>query len=284
MTLRYVTQNFITADTPIFASSEHEIYTTEHLHDVRPSYPFRFTGKGSVADPEWVCVDLITARRVDFTAIFNHNFFNPTINLKACDQSCFVSGSGSGMCPWGAQPVLHELSTRIPDGYVQFGGHRNLYQYLWERYRYFRLEVIDPDNAWIPHIGEWFLGRKKRFSSSVHLQPGREDGPKFYDGDVQTDYGQHWPTYYSTQETLKLTFRNIGDPQVQDEMHTWLRTIKEDFNGRFIIIPDDNLKFCYYVILKTKDGFATREIYGDEGEVRSWSFILETLTEGRITL
>ena len=50
--------------------------------------------------------------------------------------------------------------------------------------------------------------------------------------------------------------------------------------GRFVIVPDDEKPFCYYVVVENLRDFADRKIYGRSGELREWRLRLKSLTEG----
>lgn len=69
----YVIPNLIDVDTLCCVSSEDPVYVKEFLYCERPSKPFRFTGIGAPAAPEWICVTLDGVQPVSFAAIFNHN-------------------------------------------------------------------------------------------------------------------------------------------------------------------------------------------------------------------
>jgi len=57
MALLYAIENQIDVDTLCCVSSEDSTYLMEYLYNQRPSMPFRFTGSGSVGNPEWICID-----------------------------------------------------------------------------------------------------------------------------------------------------------------------------------------------------------------------------------
>ena len=77
-----------------------------------------------------------------------------------------------------------------------------------------------------------------------------------------------------------MAFSHVGDPAIVDEFQTFLRNVKQG-GGKFIIVPDDALKFCYYCVIDQQAEFAQRTAYSpDCGELREWVLPLQTLTEG----
>lgn len=277
MSVLYVLENKIDSDTLCCVSSEDALYEMEFLYNERPSKPFRFTGIGSIGNPEWICVEFTNsgAELITFAGIFNHNFVLSAIGdelaLKACDDIC----EGSGACDWDAPDREWDLTGRVITNF------RNIYQTLGRTYPSWRLDLIDQNNTYgYGEIGDFVLAEYQTFSSGVHLRPGRADGPIFYAGNQRTDYGQDWPANLSNCEILELAFSNVGDPAVVDEFHTFLKAVKQG-GGKFIIVPDNALKFCYYCVITQEADFAQRTAYNAEcGELREWVLPLKTLTEG----
>ena len=275
---KYVITNLINSDVLDSVSSEDAVYVQENLYNVRPSFPFRFTGVGSAGNPEWICVEFPIPRKITFVGLFNTNFIrnhhSDVLTLKGCDTGC-----GSGGCNWAAP----DFSLDLLDSWTP--NHRNLYSKLDERRLGWRLDIINSRNpdSYL-EIGDYVLGNWKKFSKNVHLQPGRDDGPDFRMGNQRTYFGQDWTNYFSeTEQSFTMKFMNTGDPQVVDEFKVFLTAVQSQ-GGKFILIPDDDTPFAYYVVITRMDDFARRILYGLTGEVREWEVDLRTLTEGIILI
>lgn len=275
---KYVITNLVNSDTLDSVSSEDPVYVQENLYNVRPSFPFRFTGLGSVGNPEWICVEFPIPRKLTFVGLFNTNFVrnhhSDVLKLKGCDTGC-----GSGGCNWDAPDFELNLLDRWT------ANHLNLYSKLAERRLGWRLDVINSRNpdSYL-EIGDYVLGNWSKFSKNVHLQPGRDDGPVFEMGNQRTYYGQDWTNYRSESEQFfEMKFVNTGDVQVVDEFKVFLTAVMNQ-GGKFVLIPDDSTPFAYYVMIVNMDDFARRVMYGLTGEVREWDITLKTLTEGIVLI
>lgn len=275
----YVTENLIDLASLCCASSEDPIYPMENLYCERPSKPFRFTGIGAPAAPEWICVTLASGQQVSFVGIFNHNLTamitaGDELRLKGCDDGCPVSGAPSaGICDWDNPDYELDLQPRLV---VNFN---NLYRKLLKTYISWRLDIIDQANPdGYVEIGEFVLGERRAFSKDVHLQPGRADGPVFNMGNKRTFYGQDWAVYLSDQERLNLRFKNLNDPNTFDEFHHFLRTIQRNA-GRFIIVPDEDHPLCYYVQVENLSDYSQLLVHGNQ-DLREQQIGLITLTKG----
>jgi len=277
MAVRYLIENIIDETTLCCTSSEDDLYVKEFLYNKRPSKPFRFTGVGSAGDPEWICIESTVSggERVTFAGIFNHNLTalaggNDELRLKFCSDPCEESGS----CDWDAPDVEIDLKPRM------ITNRNDLYRITDQTYPSIRFDFIDENNGdGFIEVGELVLGLVQSFGAGVHLQPGRADGPAFYRGNKRTDYGMDWPVKLADSERLDLTFVNVGDPTVQDEIQTFLLAV-ENSGGKFIIVPDDALKFCYYVMIDKDSDFAERGPYCPTDELRTWTMPLKTLSKG----
>ena len=278
MSLLYVIENQIDVDSLCCVSSEDTTYLMENLYNQRPSYPFRFTGSGSAGSPEWICIDFPESggRNITFAAVFNHNLTdlsggNDELALKGCVDDCMSSGA----CDWDNPDSEADISGRVV---TDFG---NLFYsgFDWT-YPAFRLDIIDESNPDVVEIGEFFLGVSQQFPAGVRLSPGRADGPHFYMGRNTTHYGQDWTDYRSAAERLEPQFTNLNDPDTVDAFHTFLKSVMAN-GGKFIIVPDDNVPFAYYVVVENLADYANRKIYNpDAYELREWTLKLKTLTEG----
>ena len=300
--LLWSTENFLNEDCTFWSSSEHSLYVHENLYNERPSKPFRTEDDdiGEAGNPAWVCVDLGTYSGVGWNptlaCLFNHNLTQleaagDELSLLGCDDGC---PGESGACVWfsGFPGCTVDLTVSPCTGLSQpIENFKSLFRKFncSPGHRYWLLNIIDQNNTdGYIEIGEWWLGEWNRFHTGspdpnwVHLQPGREDGPIFYRGDNETHYGQDWPAYFSETEQLILTFKNVNNPCYVDEMHVFLRSVMAN-GGRFVLIPDERMPFCYYVIIKNNK-YAQRLVYGAEGELREWRFELKTLTQGAILL
>ena len=219
--LIYAIQNKITPATICCASSEDALYVMENVCDVRPSKPFRFAGIGAPAAPEWICFEFGSDGLLTLAAIFNHNLTalsggNDLLQLKGCNDAC----DGIFLCNWAAPDYTLDLKSRLVPNF------NDLFRRLNQNYPYWRIDAIDETNPdGFIELGEIFLGEYQAFSSNVHLQPGRADGPAFYMANQRTNYGQDWTAYLSESERLELTFKNINDIDVCDEFHLFLSEI-----------------------------------------------------------
>lgn len=275
--LRYSINNFIGSGTPIYSSSEDALYTLEHLYNVRPSLPFRFEGIGTTsgAIPEWICVDLNEAKTPTLCAIFNHNFVmnqsGDLLNMKACDDAC---PGQSGACDWDLPAHNMSLLDRMVDNF------QNLYRiFNWGAHQYWYWEFIDSMNPdGFIQLGDLFLGTAQAFSHA-RLEPGRTDGPVFYEGTSTTYQGQIWSNFYSNAEGFSIKIRSQNDPAQVDELRLFLVAVKKA-GGKFVFIPDDHFKFCYYVHMQNTEGFGAQLMKGMDCEDYEWTIELRTLTEG----
>lgn len=233
-------------------STENTIYVKENLYDFRPSKPFYFTAKAA----QWVKLFFAAGvQRATLACVFNHNFTNAS--------DCHITGNNTGI--WPGTDVGH-INYRQLDEYLLFD---QTYSYWW-------LTLTDAGNSYNPRIGEFFLGQWARFAHA-HVQPGREDGPTFFASEQQTTYGQDWDVYLSEGQTFKIKLKNINDPAVIDDLHTFLRAISGPA-GRFVFIPDDAQPHVYYCKVVGSPP-ATRLVYG-EHELREWSMDFKVLTRG----
>ncbi|MHA1288405.1 MAG: hypothetical protein ACTSPB_13450 [Candidatus Thorarchaeota archaeon] len=282
MAIRYAINNLINSEVDLYSSSEDDLYALENLYNVRPSKPFRFTGIGTTsgAIPEWICIDFGTDISPDFIGIFNHNLLlsdvGDELKLKACDAGC---PGQSGACDWwsvgSGGPVCEvSLKNRLVEDFPNLCKVFNC-----GSHQYWLLEVIDADNddGYI-EIGELFLGNLQSFSNA-RLQPGRSDGPIFFEGTQTTYYGQIWSNYYSEAEEFSIVIKNINNPAQVSEMRKFLSAVKRA-GGKFVFIPDDHYKFCYYVYMTNISGFGTQIAKGTCGELYDWKIELRTLTRG----
>jgi len=299
----YVTENFL-ADLVIgdyTYKSTHATYIATNLANERPSKPYRTTGIGAIADPEYICVDLGSSKEPTFIGIFNHNFTqmlaaNDSLLFKGCDSNCAT-------CNWAAPdcgPIdLTTMPTDPCDGCPDSQPIAN-FKNLWHKidcgtdHRYWRLEMIDTTNTdGYLEIGELVLGQYVEFPRGVldspdsdawvRLTPGRPDGPEFFMGKQRTHWGQDWSTYYSECDRFELKFTIQNDPCIVDAISTFLKGVQRT-GGRFVMVPDDDKPFAFYVIIENLRDYADRTIYGRTGELREWRLRLKTLTEGLILL
>ena len=298
--LIYAIENYINADSSLYANSEDGTYVLENLFNERPSFPYRTTDIGMIGSPEWICIDIGSAQWLTFAAIFNHNLTQletagDELRLKGCDDPC----DGSAACDWdnpGCEKDLTALPS--PDCEPSCSGTQpvenfcNLYHTFNcdAAHQYWRLDMIDQANTdGFLEVGELFLGQWQYFGRGsltnspnwVRLTPGRDDGPVFNMNHQLTYAGQDWINYHSDAEGFTLSFTNLNDPCIVDELQVFLRTVMRA-GGKFVIVPDDAMPFCYYVAIMNKRDFAHRTIYGLK-ELREWRLELKTLVEG-ITL
>lgn len=285
--LKYSITNFLAGDNvTLYSSSEDAqgIYTLDKLFNVRPSYPFRFQGIGTTSGniPEDICADLGEAKRPTFTAIFNHNFaFSQSGDmafLQACSAGCPYQ---SGPCDWDITPGSGgpecevELIDRVIDN------HNNFYKCFdcGADYQYYRWSFIDAGNP-LPfiEIGELFLGEWQELANA-HLQPGRADGPEFFEASQITSHGQIWSNYYAEAEHFEIEIINKNDPAQISDLRLFLSEVKQA-NGKFVFIPDDYYKFVYYVHLRNVADFGQQLVKAQLGELYSWKLSLRTLLKG----
>lgn len=297
----YVVDNFINENCLLYVLSEDDLYVRENLYNERPSLPYRTMGVGAAGAPEYVCVDLGTYSGVEhgitFAALFNHNISTSLVApdelvVKGCDDLC----AGSGACDWDIPDAEVDLTT-LPSSFCPpacsgtqpVAGFKNLYRrFTEESHRYWQLEIIDRNNedGYI-EIGEWVLSQWQELHRGAvtghtdwaRLSPGRPDGPMFFMGTQATHYGQDWTNYRSDAEAFTLTFTNINDPCQVDQIQAFLQDVQRA-GGTFIIVPDDEKPWCYYVLITNAKEFAQRLVYGRAREYREWRLELKTLTQG----
>lgn len=297
MSLIYLITNYLDglAIGSYTTKSTHSLYIATNLANERPSLPYRTTGLGTLVAPEYVCVDLGESKDVTFAGIFNHNITTSpeSLVLKGCASAC-------GICNWAAPGCTIDLTSMPADpcdgcaGSQPVDGFNNIWAKFEQRYRYWRLEMVDTGNsAGYLELGELVLGLLQRFpkgaleipsaDSWVRLSPGRADGPEFFMRKQRTHYGQDWSTYYSKCERFELKFTNQNDPCVVDAVHKFLKEVQQA-GGRFVLVPDDTKPFCYYVSIENLRDYADRTVYGRTRELREWRLELKTLTEGVVLL
>ena len=277
MSIRYAISNYITDDSELYSSSEDALYVLENLYNVRPSKPFRFEGVGvtSGAIPEWVCIDLLAAKTPSFFGIFNHNMVldqsGDLLDLKACDDAC---PGESGACNWDLPD--HEISL-LDRPTVNFPNLcRN---FNWGAHRYWMVEVVDAGNPdGYVEWGDMFIGELQSFTNA-RLQPGRADGPVFFGAENVTYYGQIWSSYYAEAEHFSIKIQSTNDPTQVDELRLFLSAVRQA-GGKFVFIPDDHFKFCYYVYMTNMGGFGQQIIKGSQCENYEWNIELRTLVRG----
>lgn len=290
MAMRYAITNYIGSHTPLYSSSEDDLYVLEYLYDLRPSKPFRFSGFGtySGAIPEWICVDLGAPVAPNFTGIFNHNLSltasGDLLRLLACEGGCpgqsgvpcYWEGAVSGMPSGSYLPACEiDLSNRLTDNFPNI-----CKRFACGSYQYWMLEVIDANNSdGYIEIGEWFLGTVHTFTNA-RLQPGRSDGPRFFRGENITYYGQIWSNFYSDTEEFSIIIKaHNEDPGEVDEMRIFLQQVAYNA-GKFVFIPDDHYKFCYYVYMENMSDFGSQIAKSECGELYEWRIDLRTLVQG----
>lgn len=284
--IKYAIENYLNSDCALYASSEFSPYVVENVYNLRPSKPLRFEGIGVAPGevPEWICAELPYARRPNFTAIFNHNLttlVNSTdlLMLQACSLGC---PPASGFCPWdlygssGGPEFNFSLADRIHSDFKNLcSGEFD----LGADYRNFRWAFIDSlnTNAFL-EIGEVFLG-ELRSLTNAKLQPGRSDGPEFFEGTKVTTHGQIWSAYYGEADGFKIEIINKNSTSQISELRTFLKEVKRA-GGKFVFIPNDLYDYCYYVYLRNMADFGSQIVKGIDQEVYSWKLDLRTLTEG----
>lgn len=287
MAIKYAINNFIGSDTPLYASSEDSLYILENLYNIRPSKPFRTLGIGteSAGVPEWICVDLNLPKSPNFVGIFNHNILlsqsGDLLRLLGCSGGC---PGQSGACIWddvygsaGPECVI-DLSDRLIEETCIFNNSCKKFD-CGLPLQYWRVEIIDGGNIdGFIEIGELFLGQLRGFAKA-RLQPGRADGPVFYEGTKTTYYGQIWSSYFSEAEEFSISIKNMNNPFQVDEMRCFLSEVKQA-GGKFVFIPDDAYKFCYYVYMSNQSGFGQQIIKAQCGELYEWKIELRTLVKG----
>lgn len=294
MGLIYVLDNFINDYSDISVSSEHELYVRANIYNRIPSKPWRATGIGSPGNAEWLCIDLGFYSGVDwdvtFVGLFNHNLTRlarpgDMLTLEGCDDGC-----QSDAWVWHSGCCYTDLATMECAGDQPIANFKNTCHKVDcpTGFRYWLLEIIDQANTdGYIEVGELVFGEWQEFHRGsvtghdnwVHLQPGRADGPMFFMGNQRTYFGQDWTNYYSDAEYFTLTFKNINDPCVVDEIQVFLQYVQRN-GGKFVIVPDDTKPFCYYVVIENLDKYASRLMYGCDRELREWRIELKTLTQG----
>ena len=275
MGMLYVIDNFISSDTPLFASSISAAAWVELalIYNKRPSKPYRWEGQGTPGNPEWICVDLLQAQNVTFCGVFNHNFL-----LTGSADSLFIQGCNlpcrgvSGGCNWDAPPFEESLMDRLVNNF------RNLYEVIDATYRYFSLEIVDQDNPYPIEVGDLVLGVAEEFTNAK-LQPYMADGPSFKRTRSTTHYGQNWQQSLSEAYSFDIEIIVSGAANQIDELHYFLRRV-HNVGGSFVFIPREDLPFAYYVFIENEADFANQLARGRTRKAYSYKLKLKTLTEG----
>lgn len=261
MGLKYGISNLINLNTLLSVSTEDAIFLKENLYNQRPSKPFRFTQKTG----NQIIIDLGSATAVSLVGVFNHNLTASPGQFKIKADSANPPAGG-----WDSPAYSADLAVTA--------NFNDSWKKIAQTYRYWCLDIDDASNGNNVEIGEFFLGVLTAFSSDVHLQPARTDGPVFFMARQQTYYGQDWTAYLAEAERFVITIQNISDPSVVDEMAVFLRAVQQNA-GRFIFIPDDTEPFAYYVIVENLADYAIRLVHGSS-DLREWRLQLKTLTKG----
>lgn len=283
----YVLENLVDADTLCCSSSEDGSgwYNDDNVYNVRPSYPWRATGKGAVGTPQWLCVESIELNSetfpVTFVGIYNHNFdvaFNyaagDRLTLKACDRAKKCEAPGV-TCNWNAPDAQYQLhSRRMPN-------HENIYGMINLDHFTYRLDIINQNQTHNIEIGDFVLGVWDEFTKNkCRVVPGRDDGPIFSSFQQTTQHGQPYDYYAGFAEKIYLSFRNINSMAQVDEIQVFLKAVMASGN-RFIIVPDRDYLFSYMVRIPKIRDYAKRIMYGSGTETRDWEIPLETMPVGR---
>lgn len=282
----YSIDNFITASCDIYISSEDDLYHRDNIYLKRPSLPWRSDGSiGSVGNPEWICIDFGEDKDVTYAGIFNHNLTSLSaagdeFRLKGCTDGC---PGQSGACDWDNPDCEIDLSDRIISNFKNSCKKISCaYPSGHDGFQYWRVDFIDQNNTdGYIEVGELFLGQWYRFANA-RLQPHKLHGPQIYRGTNITHYGQIWSYPYSDAEGFSLAIKNMNDPAQIEDLAQFIRDVHEN-QGRFVINPNDDFNFCYYVFLENESNFREQISRGPDSEHTQWSLELRTLTQG-ITL
>lgn len=283
--LKYAISNLVDVDTLIDVYSEDTVYVMDNLYNGRPSKPYRSTSIGAVGTPEWICVHFPSPRMISLVALFNHNLtalagIGDELRLKGCDLGC-----ESPECNWNAPDDEVDMSGQLIEvEKADRATFENLYFRTKMRRPNYRIDIIDQNNTdGYIEIGELFLGNWEDFSMNCFLQPGRPDSPMYFKGDQQTFMGQDWLSYYSKAKEMTLTFVNLNTPNRVNEVEVFLDRVHQN-GGRVVIIPDRDSNFCFLMKINDTSGFGQRTVYGEDGELKTWSIPFKALTTGVILL
>jgi hypothetical protein len=281
MAMRYSIVNYINENVGIYSSSEDSLYTLENLYNRRPSKPFRFEGKGdtSGAIPEWICVNFPAPAQPTFVGIFNHNIeillSGDMLMLQACSGAC---PGLSGACDWDT-PGVPDFELDLSASLIDYVSDSCRCFNSGAAYENWRLAVIAAgiDDPYI-EIGELFLGNWYRLNNA-RLQPGRDDGPIFWEGTNITEYGQIWSNYYSEAEGFSVVIKQTNAVDELGEFRIFLSAVKQN-DGKFVFIPDERLPFCYYVYLENMQDLGHQLVKGAYDAAYEWQLRLRTLVKG----
>jgi len=256
MTFRYVTTNLLDVDSLDSVSTESTIYTMDFLYNRRPSKPFRFTAKVA----QEIKIDFGVNTRLTHVSIFNHNIVDGReIRLQADDADV-----------WAPPPLNQLLTWRDYALYYHF----NKGYQLWKLY--VSVNAGDP----YPQIGELVLGRHAKFENAW-IQPDWGQGLNFSIAEARTYFGQEWDYYLSQSQSFRLKIRNLNDPSTIDDLQQFFTDIQGSA-GRFVLIPNDTLPFCFYVKVNMLD-IDYEQIVRGHRDLNEWSLNIKTLSQG-ITL
>jgi hypothetical protein len=233
----------------------------DFLYNRRPSKPFRFTAKAA----QWIKADFTTPQLITHASIFNHNFIESGLS-----GGSDIRLQANNADAWGAPAYNQALTWKL----------YSMYRHLSQTQRWWRLYVDDAGNTVYPQVGELILGQHAEFSNGW-VQPEWGQGLNFTIAEAKTYFGQDWDYYLSHCQNFRLTIRNLNDPSTIDDVEQFFTDILGTA-GRFVLIPNDALPFCFYVKAQAKDINYEQFVRGTR-DLNDWSINLKTLTQG-ITL
>ena len=256
MTLKYVATNLLDVDSLDSVSTESTKYTKDFLYNRRPAKPFRFTAKAA----QWIKADFGAGQLLTHVSLFNHNLTNAAeIRIQANIADAW------------APPAYNQLLT-----WKEY----SLFYHLKKTYRWWRAYISDAGNSQFPQVGELIFGQHAEFASAW-VQPDWGQGLSFSIANAKTFFGQDWDYYLSHSQSFRLRIKNLNDPSTIDDLQQFFIDIQGSA-GRFVLIPDPTLPFCFYVKADMQDINYEQIVRGTK-DLNEWSLNLRTLVRG-ITL
>lgn len=220
MGMSYVSGNLINSNTLDSVSSERSIYPKENMFGERQSFPWRMTEKTS----QFAIFNFGTGRP-DIICILNHNF-DPTVvlTLKAA----------SDPPNWGAPAWSQVISYH----------KQNIYYVFSQDYPWFKLEIEDGNNNFLPEIGELIFSNKSQFTRNFEWPYSHGVGV-VKTGNI-TPWGHRWSRKKAKKKKFDLFFQHYPNAELISEAEAFFNILDGE-DHPFIFIPDESENDCWYM-------------------------------------